>query len=41
MRKASSVEIPSHSSTDVPDGTLWPLLSPSSSRILRRTGLIL
>ena len=41
MRMASSVEMPSHSSTDVPDGTRCLGLSPSNSRTLRRTGLIL
>ena len=41
MRMASSVEMPSHSSTAVPAGTRCLFLSPSNSRILRRTGLIL
>ena len=41
MRMASSVEMPSHSSTAVWAGTRYPFPSSNSSRILRRTGLIL
>ena len=41
MRTASSVDMPSHCSTVVPAGTLCRGLTPSSSRILFRTGLIL
>ena len=41
MRMASSVGMPSHSSTEVPAGTRCLGLSPSISRILRLKGLIL
>ena len=41
MRMASSVEIPSHSSTVVPAGTRCRGLIPSNSLILRLMGLIL
>ena len=41
MRMASSVEMPSQSSTVAPVGTRCLGLSSSNSRILRRMGLIL
>ena len=41
MRIASSVEMPSQSSTVVPAGTRCRGRNPSSSRIFRRMGLIL
>ena len=39
MRMASSVEMPSHSSTAVPDGTRCPFVSPSISRIFAESAL--
>ena len=41
MRMASSADMLGHCSTDVPAGTRCRCLTPSSSRVLFWTGLIL